>query len=70
MSVNNMEYHNILIIKMSSLGDVLHTLPFVAVLRERFPGARLTWLVHPQYGALGEMVLFPGNAFPVAQQTL
>ena len=29
MTVNNMEYHNILIIKMSSLGDVLHTLPFV-----------------------------------------
>ena len=51
MTVNNMEYHNILIIKMSSLGDVLHTLPFVAVLRERFPGARLTWLVHPQFGA-------------------
>lgn len=46
-----MEYKNILIIKMSSLGDVLHTLPFVAVLRERFPGARLTWLVHPQFGA-------------------
>ena len=46
-----MEYKNILIIKMSSLGDVLHTLPFIAVLRERFPGARLTWLVHPQFGA-------------------
>ncbi len=36
---------------MSSLGDVLHTLPFVAVLRENFPAARLTWLVHPQFGA-------------------
>ena len=46
-----MEYRNILLIKMSSLGDVLHTLPFVAVLRERFPKARLTWLVHPQFGA-------------------
>ena len=46
-----MEYKNILIIKMSSLGDVLHTLPFVAVLRERFPQARLTWLVHPQFSA-------------------
>ena len=44
-----MEYNNILIIKMSSLGDVLHTLPFVAELRERFPLARLTWLVHPQF---------------------
>ena len=44
-----MEYKNILIIKMSSLGDVLHTLPFAAVLRQRFPEARLTWLVHPQF---------------------
>ena len=46
-----MDYNNILIIKMSSLGDVLHTLPFVAVLRQRFPKARLTWLVHPQFSA-------------------
>ncbi|MBM6985022.1 MAG: lipopolysaccharide heptosyltransferase I [Acidaminococcaceae bacterium] len=44
-----MEYRNILLIKMSSLGDVLHTLPFVAVLRDRFPKARITWLVHPQF---------------------
>lgn len=46
-----MEYRNILIIKMSSLGDVLHTLPFVAVLRDRFPRARISWLVHPQFAA-------------------
>jgi heptosyltransferase-1/heptosyltransferase-2 len=36
---------------MSSLGDVIHTLPFVAVLRRRFPQARITWLVHPQFAA-------------------
>ena len=46
-----MEYKNILIIKMSSLGDILHTLPSVAVLRKCFPKARLTWLVHPQFSA-------------------
>ena len=44
-----MEYKNILIIKMSSLGDILHTLPFAAALRQRFPEARITWLVHPQF---------------------
>lgn len=44
-----MEYRNILLIKMSSLGDVLHTLPFAAALRKRFPKARITWLVHPQF---------------------
>jgi heptosyltransferase-1 len=46
-----MTYSNILLIKMSSLGDVIHTLPFVAVLRRRFPQARITWLVHPQFAA-------------------
>jgi heptosyltransferase-1/heptosyltransferase-2 len=45
------EYKNILIIKMSSLGDVIHALPFAGALRERFPHSRITWLVHPQFGA-------------------
>ena len=49
MDIKNREYKNILIIKMSSLGDVLHTLPAVAALRKGFPKARLTWLVHPQF---------------------
>lgn len=44
-----MEYQNILLIKMSSLGDILHTLPFAAALRRRFPKAKITWLVHPQF---------------------
>lgn len=44
-----MEYKNILLIKMSSLGDILHTLPFAAALRQRFPEAKITWLVHPQF---------------------
>lgn len=42
-------YKNILIIKMSSLGDVLHTLPFAAALRKLYPEARISWLVHPQF---------------------
>lgn len=49
MESKDREYKNILIIKMSSLGDVLHVLPSVAALRKRFPKARLTWLVHPQF---------------------
>lgn len=44
-----MDYRNILLIKMSSLGDILHTLPFAAALRQRFPRAKITWLVHPQF---------------------
>ena len=45
------DYQNILIIKMSSLGDVIHALPFAAALRETFPHSRISWLVHPQFSA-------------------
>lgn len=34
-----------LVIKLSSLGDIVHALPAVAALRQRFPHARLTWMV-------------------------
>lgn len=44
-----MEYNNILLIKMSSLGDILHSLPFAAALRSRYPHAKITWMVHPQF---------------------
>jgi len=35
----------ILIIRLSSLGDILHALPAFADLRESFPNARIDWLV-------------------------
>ena len=36
-----MEYKNILLIKMSSLGDILHSLPFADALRRRYPKAKI-----------------------------
>ncbi len=36
---------NILIVKLSAIGDVIHTLPALNALRRRHPGARITWLV-------------------------
>jgi heptosyltransferase-1 len=38
----------ILIIRLSSLGDILHTLPAFAGLRASFPDARIDWLVAGQ----------------------
>ena len=34
-----------LILKLSSLGDVVHALPVVNELREKFPDSRIDWLV-------------------------
>ncbi|MDQ6862004.1 MAG: hypothetical protein M3032_12730, partial [Verrucomicrobiota bacterium] len=42
----------ILIIKPSSLGDVVHTLPAVAALREANPDAELTWVINPEWATI------------------
>lgn len=44
----------ILVIKLSSLGDIVHTLPAVAALRERFPSAHICWLVKSQWASILE----------------
>src|SRR5205807_4147745 len=49
-----MDFSRILIIKPSSLGDIVHALPTVAALRRRFPSARITWLVKREWAAVLE----------------
>jgi len=39
---------HILIVKLSSLGDVIHCLPSLDALRHRFPEAKIDWLVEQQ----------------------
>ena len=36
---------NILIIKLSAIGDVVHSLPFLEALRDRFPLATIDWVI-------------------------
>ena len=36
---------NILIVKLSAIGDVIHTLPALSALRRRYPDADITWVV-------------------------
>jgi len=36
---------NILIVKMSSVGDVIHTLPALSAIRKHYPDARIAWVV-------------------------
>lgn len=46
---------NILIIKPSSLGDIVHTLPAVHALRRTFPNAVISWLVNDSLAGLVEL---------------
>lgn len=40
---------NILIIKMSSLGDIIHAMPALYALRRTYPEANITWAVHEAF---------------------
>ena len=46
----------ILLIKPSSLGDIVHAMPTLFALRERFPDAEVTWLVKRQWVSLVEVI--------------
>jgi lipopolysaccharide heptosyltransferase I len=48
--------HKFLIVRLGSLGDVVHAIPVAAALRERFPSSRIDWLVDPRYVELLEHV--------------
>jgi ADP-heptose:LPS heptosyltransferase len=43
-----------LVVRLGSLGDIVHTFPAVAGLRESFPSAEIIWLTHPRWKALVE----------------
>jgi heptosyltransferase-1 len=47
-----MSYDSILVIKPSSLGDIVHTLPAVAAIRDAHPGAKITWVMNPEFTPL------------------
>ena len=41
-----------LVVRLGSLGDIVHTFPAVAALRESFPAAEIIWLTHARYKLL------------------
>ncbi len=43
-----------LVVRLGSLGDIVHTFPAVAGLRESFPESEIVWLTHPRWKALVE----------------
>lgn len=65
-----MAVNSILVIKPSSLGDVVHTLPAVAMLKRHWPQSWLAWLVNPEWAPLlagnphvDEVAIFPRGRF-------
>jgi heptosyltransferase I len=50
--LRNQQFSKILLIKLSAVGDVVHTIPVLNKLRRRYPTAHLDWLVTPPIAEL------------------
>jgi heptosyltransferase I len=46
-SLADRNFKRILLIKLSAVGDVIHTMPLLRALRRRYPGAQIDWLLKP-----------------------
>lgn len=66
-------YRNILLIRLSAIGDVIHALPVSYAIKETYPEAKVTWVVEPPaYDLLtnnpyiDEIILFEKKKFKTA----
>lgn len=56
----------ILIIKISSLGDVVHNLPIIADIKKKYPNAIIDWVTEENYTEILEMHAGINKAIPVS----
>jgi lipopolysaccharide heptosyltransferase I len=54
-----------LIVRLGSLGDVIHAIPAAAALRARHPDARIDWAVDPRYVEVLRLVTAVDRAVPL-----
>jgi heptosyltransferase-1 len=57
---------NILIVRVSSLGDVVHNMPMLADLRRHVPDAQIDWVVEESYASLVRLNGAVRNVIPFA----
>ncbi|HXR33045.1 MAG TPA: glycosyltransferase family 9 protein [Verrucomicrobiae bacterium] len=59
-----------LVVRLGSLGDIVHTFPAVAGLRESFPSAEIVWLTHPRWVELVVSSRLATEIWPVDSRDL
>jgi heptosyltransferase I len=57
LSASARRIERILVVRLSAMGDVIHTLPAAAALREAFPEAKIDWLIEERWA---ELLCAPG----------
>lgn len=58
------------VVRLGSLGDIVHTFPAVAGLRESFPEAQIVWLTHPRWVELVDRSSLATDIWPVDSRDL
>jgi heptosyltransferase-1 len=56
--IGNAQIERLLIVRLSAMGDVIHTLPAAQALREAFPNAMIGWLIEERWA---ELLCAPGT---------
>lgn len=64
--LNKLSAPRILLVKTSSLGDVIHNLPVVSDIVQHFPDAKIDWLVEEGFAALPKLHPRVRKTIPVA----
>jgi heptosyltransferase-1 len=54
--MSDKETRSFLLVRLGSLGDLVHTLPALAALRDTFPDARIDWVVERKWAQFLELV--------------
>jgi heptosyltransferase-1 len=57
-TVRSSSQPNVLVVRMGSMGDIIHALPAVATLKNSLPGSRVSWVIDPKWACL-----LDGNPF-------
>lgn len=63
-------FDSLLIVRLSAMGDVIHTLPAAAALRQAFPHATLGWLIEERWAELLCTLRYPRSGRRSAQRPL
>jgi heptosyltransferase-1 len=59
-----------LVVRLGSLGDIVHAFPAVAALRETFPDGKIVWLTHPRWRELVAAVEITNEIWEVETRSL
>jgi heptosyltransferase I len=59
-----------LVVRLGSLGDIVHTFPAVAALRASYPRAEIVWLTHPRWTDLVASSSLVNEIWPVDSRDL